>query len=289
MTILVLLNKVKDSCFDFTNKLVNYLTLKGNTCLIEDEIINNIPLGHRVTEDLLQKTDFIVVLGGDGTILNSAHIYKEYNLPILGINLGRVGCLAEGNPDNYTQVIDKVLNGDYQIENRVAIEGILSRKNQPSLYFTSFNEVALTRGKRLKMLNVNIKVNQSNDTSFYADGVIVATPTGSSAYSLSAGGPLLIPTSDSFVITPLCAQLKTITSLVVSSNDRISISIFDDSFKESYDSNKAALAIDGRENLALTPDDEIFLYKSTKSLRIIKVNFNSSLYEPIFKVTNTIN
>lgn len=289
MNIFLLINESKDINLKFTYKLVNYLVDKNNNIILEDIIQSKLNLGTKASKFNLHNIDFALVLGGDGTILTFSHQYYDYDFPLLGINLGRVGCLTEGTPNNAFEIIDKVLEGKYKIETRITIEGEINYFNKkPSNKFNSFNDVSLTRGARLKMLNLDIKVNNNNDTNFYADGVLVATPTGSSAYNLSCGGPLLIPTANNFVITPISAQLKTITSLVVSSDDSISISINAPLQGEDYSINKAILSIDGYESFNLMPNDSISIHKSKKLLRIMKVNLCSSLYDPIYKVTNAI-
>ncbi len=283
MNILILLNRKKDQDLSYTKEVSNYLLSNGFNIYFESELFNEINMGRELILDEINKIDFCLVLGGDGTILNKAYEYSKYNLKYLGINLGRVGCLSEGKPNEYKRIISSIINNEYKVEKRIALSGYIYRNGKVIKDILSFNEVSLYRGKSLKMLHLKIKLNGMHDTSFYADGLNVSTPTGSSAYSLSSGGPLLISTANSFVLTPICPQLRTITSLVVDGDDEISISLV----KELKSEYLPSLQIDGRESFDIEVNDEIILKKSIVTLNIVKVNLNEPLYEPIFKVTNT--
>ena len=281
--VLVLINKFKDADLSLTSNIASYLSSKGVEVFLEEELALKVNGTKKISEATLKDISFLIVIGGDGTILGNAKKYKDYEFPILGINLGRVGCLAEAEPDKYQDAIDKILSGKYKVEKRVSLEGTLKKTNGEVKNIFAFNEVVVQRGISLKMLDLHISINNSNETSFYADGLIIATPTGSSAYSLASGGPLMYPTAKSFVLTPICAQLKTITSLVVSSDDVITMSIGQHKITNFVPN----IEIDGSETLEIEPGDVLTVAKGSKTLNIIKVNLNSSLYEPIFKVTNT--
>lgn len=283
MKVLLLLNPNKDPKFETTNEIASFLSSKGVEVIVEEDAAKYLPEYHSANSTNLNDVDFAVVLGGDGTIIRKAHLYQDLNLNILGINLGRVGCLTEGDPSNYRDVINKVLAGEFKIEKRVTLGGNIVKGNGEKISLYAVNDLVLYRGERHKMIDINIKINDSNSTTFYADGIIVATPTGSSAYSLSSGGPLIYPTAKSFVVTPVCAQLKTITSLVVSSEDKITISLRN----KKMDAKLPCLEIDGKNSHQIEEGDSIEIFKANKTLNIIKVNLDESLYEPIFKVTST--
>ena len=129
-----------------------------------------------------------------------------------------------------------------------------------------------------------LRHHNNNKTSFYADGVVVSTSTGSSAFSLSCGGPLLLPTARNYVITPISPQLRTITSLVVNDTDVITIDLAEEKIRESYEEEKPIVVIDGYNMIEIDRDDKIDLYKSEKKLKIVKVDGQASLFEPTFKV-----
>jgi NAD+ kinase len=198
--------------------------------------------------------------------------------------LGRVGCLTEGTIDNYKEKINEILNNNYYIEERNTIECKVMNGDVVKSQGHAFNEVSLQRAKFYKMMLISMLVNGRNLTSFYSDGVVVATPTGSSAFSLSCGGPLLLPTARNFVITPISPQLRTITSLVVNDTDIISLDLSKEKERGRDEDDKAAIVIDGYELIEVSSDDKILIKKSEKKLRIIKVEKEASLFEPTFKV-----
>lgn len=272
ISVLLLVNQNKDKDNIITNQVLNYL--KNNDC--------NVFLENEYTDDV--NIDFALILGGDGTILNFAHKYEKYDFPFFGINLGRVGCLTEASLDNYKDKLNCIINGKYFIEDRNTIECKVISNGVIKSHGIAFNEVSLQREKFYKMMLISMLVNDNNLTSFYSDGVVVATSTGSSAFSLSCGGPLLLPTARNFVITPISPQLRTITSLVVNDTDVISLDLSKDKTSEEDVDGKAAIVIDGSKLVEINHDDKVVINKSEKKLRIIKVDGQASLFEPTFKV-----
>lgn len=272
INVLLLVNQNKDKDNIITNQVLNYL--KNNDC--------NVFLENEYTDDV--NIDFALILGGDGTILNFAHKYEKYDFPFFGINLGRVGCLTEASLDNYKDKLNCIMNGKYFIEDRNTIECKVISNGLIKSHGIAFNEVSLQREKFYKMMLISMLVNDNNLTSFYSDGVVVATSTGSSAFSLSCGGPLLLPTARNFVITPISPQLRTITSLVVNDTDVISLDLSKDKTSEEDVDGKAAIVIDGSKLIEINHDDKVVINKSEKKLRIIKVDGQASLFEPTFKV-----
>jgi len=280
--VLFLINEKKDTKLNITKEIVEYLLLNNCAVYLEKSIADNIPNTFSYSEN--SKIDFCIILGGDGTILNFAHKYENLNLPIFGINLGRVGCLAEGELSDYKDKLNSILSNKYFVEDRNVILCQIYKNGKLFEKVTSYNEVSVQKGKLYKMIQVNMLVNGQNNTSFYCDGVIIATSTGSSAYNLSSCGPLLLPTAKNFVITPVCPQLRAITSLVVNDSDIIELTVKEDVDRESYDIEKPVVVIDGYREFDLNQNDKVVVSKSSKVLKIIKVSSDSSLFQPIFKV-----
>ena len=280
--VLFLVNESKDKDLIISKEIIGYLESKQVSVYLEEYLSEKFPCAEVFTPS--SKIDFALVLGGDGTLLNKLHKYSDYDFPYFGINLGRVGCLTEATLSNYQNKIECILENKFSVENRSTIEYDIKVNDEITYSGISFNEVSVQRGKLFKMLLINVYVNSSNKTSFYADGVIIATATGSSAYSLSSGGPLLLPTAKNYVITPLCPQLRTITSLVVNDTDVITIDINDTCFRQSYEENKPIVVIDGKTMIEINENSEITIKKSKKYLKLIKVNTEGSLFEPTFKV-----
>ncbi len=282
--ILFLVNRKKDKDLSISNEILNYLSLKNVEIYIEKEFKNDFPSFSIYNNE---KVDLGLVLGGDGTILNFAHIY--FNIPFFGINLGRVGCLTDSSLEESKQKIDLILSNKYFIEERNVINCKIYDNNKIIHEMIAFNEVYVHRGQLFKMLSLNLTINNHNKTSFFADGVILATATGSSAYSLSCGGPLLLPNAKNFVITPIAPQLRVITSLVINDTDTIELNVFDIDNREEFIDQKPVVIIDGKYRYEFDKHYELKVSKSDTKLQIIKTNKEASLFEPNLKVSLSTN
>ena len=226
--------------------------------------------------ELYSKSDFIIVLGGDGTLLDTGRKAAKFGTPLLGINMGTMGFLAAADGADANETIEKVLNGEYKIEKRLMLETeIISETDSPKQY-RAINDVCITRGVFTKITEYKIYVNDEYLATFRADGIIVSTPTGSTAYNLSAGGPVLKPDIECMVITPICPHSLHSRSIVVSADDTVRI-------EASFGSNgDIIMSMDGQTSVILNNGDIINVRKSANSINIIKTN-NRSFYEILRK------
>lgn len=226
--------------------------------------------------ELYSKSDFIIVLGGDGTLLDTGRKAAKFGTPLLGINMGTMGFLAAADGSEANETIEKVLNGEYKIEKRLMLEAeILSDTDSPKQY-KAVNDVCITRGVFTKITEYNIYVNEEYLATFRADGIIISTPTGSTAYNLSAGGPVLKPDIACMVITPICPHSLHSRSIVVSADDAVRI-------EASFGSNgDIIMSMDGQTSVILNNGDIINVRKSESSMNIIKTN-KRSFYEILRK------
>lgn len=223
--------------------------------------------------DDIKDMDFAVILGGDGTIIQFAREFKEYSLPIFGINNGRVGALAVSELSNYKHYLEKIKNGDYKISDRITLEASFNGIKE-----VLFNEISIT-GVDKKLGNFFVVVNDTYENSFYGDGLLISTPTGSSAYNYSAGGPLLLETNSSYVLTPICPQFIAFNSVVFSQNDEISIRIC---------KNDSVASCDGCNKYQLSKDDEIKIKVGNTKLKLISFEERNTLYGAIYKIAKSI-
>lgn len=279
-SILFLVNNLKDNNHSISTEVITFLKMKDATIYSEDGFNDTITYNQYEHNKLI---DFAIILGGDGSILNFSHKYKDDNYPIFGINLGRVGCLTLAGKDDYKEKLEMVFKGNYFVEERNTIECEISKDGE-KIKEIAFNEVSILRGKLYKMLYINMLVNNNNKTSFFADGICVATSTGSSAFNLSCGGPLLLPSAKNFVISPVNPQLRTITSLVVNDSDVITIDLYEEVIREPFNVEKPIIVIDGLKMIEINRTDIVKIYKNIKTLKIIKVDGQASLFEPTLKV-----
>lgn len=280
MKVLVYSNINKDEKFQKTREIINYFLKQKIDVIVTDTMYEyfkdiNVSCFH----ELIAKTiDMLFVLGGDGTFLTAAHRFYKYQIPFIGLNLGRVGYLTECDMNNYFTTIDKVLKGEYTVKQKTLLEFQVYSQNGAKKII-GFNDVVIHRGKELQMLKLDIKVKDDFMDSFYADGVLVSTCMGSTAYNLSAGGPLLLEGSKSFVITPICSQSGIMPSVVTHDEDLIEItaSTINDSF---------SVSVDGKGQLEIPSGTTMFISKSPMTLPIVSINEKNKRLNHIVKVFN---
>ncbi|AZV46709.1 NAD(+) kinase [Nautilia sp. PV-1] len=184
-------------------------------------------------EKMCQSVDFLVTLGGDGTLISVARRSYKFDKPILGINAGKLGFLTDINPDNIEAFLDKFLKGEYRVDERMVIE-----VNYLDTKLYAFNDVVISKDIISSMIHINVDTNESHLNRYYGDGLIISTPTGSTAYNLSAGGPVVYPLTEGFILTPICPHSLTQRPLILPSHFEIELEV---------ENNNAKLIIDGQE------------------------------------------
>lgn len=212
----------------------------------------------------LPATDALVVLGGDGTFLRAARAVAAVDVPILGINSGTVGFLSKAEPDALAEVLQALIAGDYTLEPRMTIEARLLPEGlgETAESHVALNEAAVVRGSQARVVRLEVSIDGSHLATYICDGLVVATPTGSTGYSFSAGGPILDPTSRNLVVTTIAAYLSAIRSIVVSPDHRVLVRVI-----EAYDS---LVSIDGREDFPLKVGDAVEIQARERPIRFIQ-------------------
>ena len=202
--------------------------------------------------------DLIIVFGGDGTLLNSARQYLEYEIPILGVNMGNVGFLTDIKIDNFEESLKEILNGSYKIEERNLVS---AQYNDNHIY--GLNEVVIHSGAYAQLMRYRLNVNNKVVYEQRSDGLIVATPTGSTAYALSAGGPIIHPSLDVWTILPMLPQSLSSRPFIISSNENVEIELFDGP------SDNAKICVDGQDDIDLPYGVKITISKMDKTLKLV--------------------
>lgn len=241
MKIGIFVNLEKDADFKVTKEIIELSDGLGVECEV-------------ASTD--KKYDFIFSLGGDGTFLATSRAFLNTNIPILGINLGNLGFLTEINKEEIENALHKLINKEFKIEERFLLETEINGKKMYAL-----NEMVINRGKMVRLLDLKLNFNEKYADNYFADGLIVSTPTGSTAYSLSAGGPIVDPKVDVIVVTPICAHSLHQRPIVVDANTKISVCSDLDAFTVTGDGQNSV------ENIK-----EVFIKKSDKKLKIVKLN-----------------
>ena len=266
-------NEVKDPQGLYTARITEYLEAQGGkvTCIENTACaaMNTVLPGDRDGEE---KT-CVLVLGGDGTLLRAARNMIDKDIPLLGINLGTLGYLAEVEIGAIEPALDKLLADDFTREERMMLAGRVKKHGQAEENF-ALNDIVISRCGSLQILTFHIYVNGQFLNSFSADGMIVATPTGSTGYNMSAGGPVVEPAANLLLLTPICPHTLNTRSIVLAPEDEIRIEIPQgkDGILQSVEAN-----FDGSHKISLGTGDSIVIRKASKTTGILKLNTESFL------------
>ncbi len=259
-------NKTKDEGFELTNHIKDFLEKRGKTCVIAQELKNPADTtgARKYMSTIPDDTDCVIVLGGDGTMLQAARSIAFMDIPIIGVNLGTMGYLAEVEKNNVDDALTRVLSGDYSVEDRMMLKGSIGDKKDYSL-----NDIVFTRCSAIQVINFNIYINDLLLANYHADGVIISTPTGSTGYNMSAGGPIVEPSANLILVTPICSHTLNSRSMVFSADTKISIEVGPG---KDNGVQKVIASFDGSGVIELQTGDRIEVIKSKKTTKIIKLN-----------------
>ena len=258
---IIIPNYLKEKSLEFSKKA---------KMLLEEKGYNPIILGENEAFD--GKADFALVLGGDGTIIRASKQLYGTDIAVLGINFGNLGYLTECNPETAIDAINKLISGDYTIENRLMISGEIVREGKTIHSFIALNEASLYRATLMKAFKMEIYINNKHTNTVLGDGLIIATPTGSTSYNLSAGGPILTPTANNMVITQIAPFSFPGTPLVIAGDDVIKIRIKIDNITKK---GNVSMEFDGSESVEIQDGDIIRIQKAEHNAKIIKVSDRS--------------
>jgi NAD+ kinase len=212
----------------------------------------------------LATTDALVVLGGDGTFLRAVRAVAEVDVPILGINLGKVGFLSKAEAGELDGVLAKITEGRFTIDERLALEGRILRDGKPidNARHVALNDIVVARGSLARVCRLDVAIDDTHLATFIADGLVVASPTGSTGYSFSAGGPILDPVSRNLVVTPIAAYLSAIRSVVVSPQQTVRCTV--------VDAYEALVSVAGREDIPVRVGDVVEVQAVERPIRLIE-------------------
>lgn len=219
--------------------------------------------------------DLLVVLGGDGSTLRAARLITPYKAPIFGINLGRVGFLSEAQPGEWREKLSKVIEGKFWLERRLRIQANLQRDNRDIGSYTALNDIVLGRGQQARVIRLHLLVDGDLVTTYVADALIIATPTGSTAYAMAAGGPLLPPQLQNIVIVPVAAHLSLNRPLVLHEEAEIGVRVEMD--------HEANLTADGQQGAALASGDWITIHKHERPCLFARVEPSGYFYRRLMR------
>jgi NAD+ kinase len=254
--------------------LFAWLCDRGEEVLLEQEMGDLLGPSAAGVARLIKRNEFpeqaemIVVLGGDGTLLSVARLVLSHRVPILGVNLGRLGFLTEITVDELFGFMEHVLDGDYRIDERVVLNASVRRSGETAATFTVLNDAVINKGALARMIELEATLNHEYLTTFRADGLIISTPTGSTAYNLSAGGPIVYPTLDTIIITPICPHTLTNRPIVIPDDVVIRVHLKSKTME-------VILTLDGQQGFPLEFGDVVEVTKSEDRILLVKAPYRN--------------
>ena len=270
----LLTNYSKDKRLVYTRMIKTYITENGGSYWIPRYISEPDKDGDQRYDFSVMPEDIecVLVLGGDGTLLQAARELLQRHIPLLGINLGTLGFLTSAEKSELPKCLDSVLDDSCSIDERMMLEGVAYHGSEKIQMNIALNDVIIARAGFSRLVELKIYVNGELLSIYNADGIIVSTPTGSTGYSLSAGGPIIFPQTDVIVITPICPHSLQARSLVVSGEDRIMIEI---GRRRKTQKEEAMVTFDGRSAQELETGDRIEIYKAQETTQLIRLKGRS--------------
>ena len=265
----IITNQMKDPGQKITGYIVDFLRSKGAVAgyFIRDEITGFVPVP--------QDAECILVLGGDGTLLQAARDTLSLGIPLAGVNLGTLGFLAEIEKSGIDDALIHLLNDEYEIEDRMLLSGSLWKGGEQVFEGQALNDIVVSRRGPLMVLPVDLQVNGQMLASYKADGIIVSTPTGSTGYNLSAGGPIVSPKARLMVVTPICPHTLNTRSVILSAEDEVTIFMKDPEDKAGE--NFAEVNFDGGLPGQVAMGEKLVIKQSGLSVKFIKISSESFL------------
>lgn len=261
-------NKDKDIDFETTNAICDYLKAHGKTCLKDHEFKG-------YTEDYAKQIECLIVLGGDGTLIHAARKYARYGVPLIGINFGTVGYLTSVERDGVYECLDALMADQYTIKERMMLKGSVKHQGVVTKVMEAVNDIIVNRSGFSRLVELKLYINDDLVDIYTADGLIVSTPTGSTGYNLSAGGPIIYPETELMTITPICPHSLTARSIVVSGQEKVEIEI---GKRSKTEEEEALVTADGQVIRTLKTGDRVQIGRASHMTKLIEIN-NRSFYQ----------
>ena len=277
----IIANPRKPDLTTLVTDILDWLEKGGHSVSVQREVADAATLSERGVsgvsdEEITRDCDVVIAVGGDGTILAAARIVGEAEVPIFGVNLGRLGFLASTGREDLFGRLEQVASGDYHTDRRIAIEAAIKGENGER-EVTALNDIVVSKGRSGRLFRINAHIEGEFLNTYTADGLIIASPTGSTAYSLAAGGPVVLPSLEVFVVTPICPHSLTVRPMVIPSSTTVKLT-FDDVQEE------LLLTGDGQTEVSLSPDAAVEIRRTPYTVRLVTwpgANFYNVLREKL--------
>ncbi|MGM0436731.1 MAG: NAD(+)/NADH kinase [Bacillota bacterium] len=264
----LVINTEKNRVVDIGEKALDLFNKKNIEYYIEKDSALKLDLDkndHEIAgyNRLRKEADIIILFGGDGTFLHTAHHFIGTDIPLLGVNLGSLGFMTEIEVKQFESALDRIITHDYYIEKRMMLESKVYRKNSEVFHSHSLNDIVINRAANARLIDIDLYINNELVNSYNGDGLIISTPTGSTAYSLSAGGPIINPKTEAILITPICPHSLHIRPMVIGPWEKIEVVV---------NSNESNMKVnsDGHYDYDLKDEDKLLIKKSRKTISMVK-------------------
>lgn len=262
----VIAMREKQEILQAASKIKKYLEEQGCTCFLN--------AGYVKRKNISGDTQCAIVLGGDGTLLQAARELAQTKIRLIGVNFGRLGFLAEVEKDDIVKTLDCLIHDEFTVEKRMLLNGRVVRNGTIIMENVALNDIVISRSNIMRVMQLKIWINGMRLGEYSADGIIVSTPTGSTAYSMSAGGPIVKPSARLIVMTPICPHTLNTRSIILDAEDVIEIQAYS---KRKYDNDMRKVFFDGDENVELEEGDQVVIERSRLETEIIKLRSRSFL------------
>ena len=243
--------------------IADHLTKAGLDVLSTPDIADQLGIRRVATDVLSREADLIIAVGGDGTMLHAASITGGLDIPLLGVNRGRLGFLTDVLPDEMLENLDQILGGNYTRESRLRLSATLKSRDGSKTTALALNDIVLQRRDTGRMLDFETRIAGRYVNTYMGDGLIVATPTGSTAYALSCGGPIIEPQLDAIVVVPICPHTLSVRPIVIPANQKIELTLLE------RDDTSAEISVDGHSMGAFAAEDKLLIEPSENRITLI--------------------
>lgn len=262
----VIAMREKQEILQAASRIKKYLEEQGCNCFLN--------AGYVKRKNISGDTQCAIVLGGDGTLLQAARELAQTKIRLIGVNFGRLGFLAEVEKDDIVKTLDCLIHDEFTVEKRMLLNGRVVRNGTIIMENVALNDIVISRSNIMRVMQLKIWINGMRLGEYSADGIIVSTPTGSTAYSMSAGGPIVKPSARLIVMTPICPHTLNTRSIILDAEDVIEIQAYS---KRKYDNDMRKVFFDGDENVELEEGDQVVIERSKLETEIIKLRSRSFL------------
>lgn len=270
----IIANKRKPDVGKVIGTLVGWLEQRGCEVLVWDDVAEKVRVGKSASiSEIGSGSDIVIALGGDGTLLRAARAVDDKLTPILGVNIGSLGFLTEVTVDEIFDALDEILSGNYKWEDRMNIDAVVERQGKKIATYTALNDIVINKGALSRVIEMRVRIDGRYLATYTADGLIVSTPTGSTAYSLSAGGPIVNPSMEAVIATPICPHTLAIRPMILSGEQALKVEIA--TGHSILAQSEVTLTVDGQVGFNLAFDDIITFTKSPRKTRLVLSGYRS--------------